>query len=140
MNYFKAISANAPSYSLPVANINTDSQTCSVFFFSEGGLFTFTSHPAIDETRSVLKKFAAVFGLTYRRYLDLKIAEEQTRQAVKQASIDRVRAEIASMRYTDDLQRIIPLVWRELITLGVPFVRCGVLLICQPPKGSRLVF
>ncbi len=56
-------------------------------------------------------------------------AEAQAREAEQQASLDRVRAEIASMRTADDLQRITPLIWRELTTLGVPFFRCGVFII-----------
>lgn len=148
LNYYKAITTNAPQYSLPVTNNNTERQICSVFFFKEGAVFTFTSHPLAAETRLVLEKFAAVFGLTYRRYLDLKVAEEQTQLAVKQASLDRVRAEIASMRSTDDLQRITPLIWRELHTLHVPFVRCGVFIVDEDnqithaylstPKGQVL--
>jgi signal transduction histidine kinase len=33
------------------------------------------------------------------------------------------------MRTAEDLQRITPLIWKELTTLGVPFVRCGVFII-----------
>ena len=61
--------------------------------------------------------------------MDLKEAEAQAREAEQQASLDRVRAEIASMRTSDDLQRITPLIWRELTTLSVPFIRCGVFII-----------
>jgi len=55
--------------------------------------------------------------------------EAQAHEAVKQASVDRVRAEVASMRSTTDLERIIPLVWNELTILGVPFTRCGVFIM-----------
>jgi ligand-binding sensor domain-containing protein/signal transduction histidine kinase len=54
---------------------------------------------------------------------------EQAREALQQASLDRVRAGIASMRTAKDLERITPLIWRELTTLGVPFFRCGVFII-----------
>ena len=33
------------------------------------------------------------------------------------------------MRTTTDLERITPLIWNELKTLGVPFVRCGVFIM-----------
>ncbi|MBA4411575.1 MAG: histidine kinase [Odoribacter sp.] len=33
------------------------------------------------------------------------------------------------MRTVDDLQRITPIIWHELIALGVPFIRCGVFII-----------
>ena len=76
-----------------------------------------------------MKRFATGFSLTFRRYQDLKQAEAQAREAIKQASVDRVRAEIASMRTTNDLERIQPLIWNELTTLGVPFTRCGVFIM-----------
>src|SRR5205814_4010480 len=77
----------------------------------------------------VFKRFAAVFDQTYTRFLDLQKAEAQALDAVKRASVDRVRAEIASMRTTNDLERITPLIWNELTTLGVPFIRCGVFIM-----------
>ncbi|MBD0366373.1 MAG: GHKL domain-containing protein [Flavisolibacter sp.] len=33
------------------------------------------------------------------------------------------------MRTTQDLERITPLIWNELTTLGVPFIRCGVFIM-----------
>ncbi len=54
---------------------------------------------------------------------------EQARDALQQASLDRVRAGIASMRTAKDLERITPLIWRELQALEVPFIRCGVFII-----------
>ena len=41
------------------------------------------------------------------------------------------------MRTADDLQRIIPLIWRELVTLGVPFFRCGVFIISEQEQLVR---
>jgi signal transduction histidine kinase/tetratricopeptide (TPR) repeat protein len=57
------------------------------------------------------------------------LLQQQARKAVREASLDRVRAEIASMRSKEDLQRITPLMWRELTNLKVPFVRCGVFIV-----------
>ncbi len=55
--------------------------------------------------------------------------EAKNREAVRRASLDRVRAETASMRTTADLDKIIPLIWNELTTLGISFIRCGVFII-----------
>ncbi len=74
-------------------------------------------------------QFVNVLGLIYTRFLDLQNAESQTREALRQNSLDRVRAEIASMRNADDLERITPLIWKELVTLGVPFFRCGIFIV-----------
>ena len=77
----------------------------------------------------IFKRFGKVFEQTYTRFLDLQKAEVLTRQTVQRASVDRIRAEIASMRTTTDLERITPLIWNELTTIGVPFVRCGVFIM-----------
>ncbi len=134
INYYKALSNHAPQFT---QSVTTEKQTSTCFFFKEGAIFTFTKEPLDTATSTELKKFAAVFGLTYRRYLDLKISEAQSREAVKQASLDRVRAEIASMRTTDDLDRITPLIWNELTVLGVPFIRCGVFIMDDVQQVSH---
>ena len=61
--------------------------------------------------------------------MDLQKSEESTKEAVKQAALDRIRADIASMRTIGDLDRITPLIWNELTILGVPFIRCGVFIM-----------
>ena len=96
--------------------------------FSHGNL-TFITYEPFPEMHDVFKRFAKVFEQTYTRFLDLQKAEAQAREAIKRASVDRVRAEIASMRTTSDLERIQPLIWNELKTLGVPFIRCGVFIM-----------
>ena len=77
----------------------------------------------------IFKRFAKVFEQTYTRFLDLERAEALGLEAIKRASVDRVRAEIASMRTSMDLEKITPLIWNELLTLGVPFIRCGVFIM-----------
>ena len=66
------------------------------------------------------------------------LLERQKKDAVRQAALDRVRAEIASMRSTDDLQRITPLVWQQLKMLNVPFIRCGVFIVDETHDLVRL--
>ena len=60
----------------------------------------------------------SIIDLTFRRYMELQKSEANAKEAVKQASLDRVRAEIASMRTTHDLEKITPLIWNELTILG----------------------
>ena len=82
-----------------------------------------------QEEVEIMKRFTNVFEQAYTRFLDLQKAEAQALEAIKRASVDRVRAEIASMRTKQDLERITPLIWKELTTLGIPFVRCGVFIM-----------
>ena len=129
VQYYQSIN-NQPGYpvkfnmdKIPAHEFHSD------FIFPEGAVFAFTSEPIPEESALILKRFAGVFGQTYRRYLDLQKAEAQAIEAIKRASVDRIRAEIASMRTTSDLERIQPLIWNELKTLGVPFIRCGVFIM-----------
>jgi signal transduction histidine kinase len=96
------------------------------FAFGNLIFITFEHFPQMHD---VFKRFARVFEQTYTRFLDLQKAEAQALEAIKRASVDRVRAEIASMRTTSDLDRIQPLIWNELKTLDVPFIRCGVFIM-----------
>jgi len=77
-------------------------------FFSKGHLSISSPEPRPRETILLLERFAAEFDMTYTRFLDLQNSEAQTRQAIQRASVDRIRAEIASMRTTTDLERITP--------------------------------
>jgi len=91
-----------------------------------------------DEENDVLKRFGRVFEQSYVRFLDLQITEKQSREMLRQASLDRVRGEIASMRSTEDLQQIIPVIWRELTALGIPFFRCGILIFDESFSTIRI--
>ncbi|WP_194973322.1 ATP-binding protein [Aquiflexum lacus] len=108
----------------------TDTKHFGCFlYFKEGCLYAWSAEPHSEGQIGILKKFSRVVEITYRRYKDLLESEYREKEAVKQASLDRVRAEIASMRNTNDLERITPLIWKELTTLGIPFLRCGVFIM-----------
>lgn len=98
-------------------------------YYSKGFIGITSSVPLSENNIHLLQRFAKVFEQTYTRFLDLQKAEAQALEAIKRASVDRIRAEIASMRTKQDLDRITPLIWRELTTLGIPFVRCGVFIM-----------
>ncbi len=99
------------------------------FVFGSKVSLMFITYEPVPEVHDIFKRFGKVFEQTYTRFLDLKKAEAQAHEAVKQASLDRVRGEIASMRTKDDLNRITPLIWKELTALGVSFIRCGVFIM-----------
>jgi hypothetical protein len=116
--------------SVNVQGQGTDTKHFGCFlYFKEGCLYAWSAEPHSEAQIGILKKFSRVVEITYRRYKDLLESEYREKEAVKQASLDRVRAEIASMRNTNDLERITPLIWKELTTLGIPFLRCGVFIM-----------
>ena len=92
-------------------------------------LTRYVKEPFSETDNQILKRFATIFEQAYTRFLDLQKAEAQALDVLRRTTVDRVRAEIASMRTTGDLERITPLIWNELTTLGVPFIRCGVFIM-----------
>ena len=63
--------------------------------------------------------------------------QESNRRLDRERAVERVRAEIATMHTSTDLERITPLVWKELIGLGVPFFRCGVFIVDEAERRVR---
>ncbi|HRX92605.1 MAG TPA: nuclear transport factor 2 family protein, partial [Chitinophagaceae bacterium] len=126
---FKQVDPNAPSHD-DIRHIGGITFVMARTMHGEIGysLVGVVTNPP-QEAINTLKRFADVFDLAYRRFEDLQKAEASTREAIKQAVLDRIRADIASMRTVQDLDRITPLIWNELKTLGVPFIRCGVFLM-----------
>ncbi|MDX1585709.1 MAG: nuclear transport factor 2 family protein, partial [Balneolaceae bacterium] len=104
-------------------------RTYHLYKFSNGFLGAASPGEISEESRDLMKRATGVFSFAYTRFRDLQKAEESARRARQQASLDRVRADISSMRSADDLNRITPLIWNELTTLGIPFIRCGVFII-----------
>ncbi|MEP7253633.1 MAG: ATP-binding protein [Ginsengibacter sp.] len=103
LSYYNAIN-NYPGYPIQYDTANLPKQIHhNEFHFSEGTLFAFSLQQLTDEQRKIFKRFAGVFGQTYRRYLDLKKAEAQAREARIEAALERVRSEAMAMHSSEGL-------------------------------------
>ncbi|WP_194973320.1 ATP-binding protein [Aquiflexum lacus] len=109
-------------------------RTYHLYKFSNGFIGAAAPGEISSESWELLKRATAVFSFAYTRFRDLQMAQASARTAMRQASLDRVRADISSMRNADDLDRITPLIFKELTVLGVPFIRCGVFIIQEKQK------
>jgi signal transduction histidine kinase len=104
------------------------------FFFAQGTLNVNTSQSLTEEEISIVIGFARVLGLIYTRFLDLQVEESKTLEARRQSSLERLRAEIASMRTANDLERITPFMWQQLVSLDVEFTRCGIFIVDEEKR------
>jgi len=77
----------------------------------------------------ILSRFTSLFQQTYTRFLDLKKAEEQAREAQIEAALERVRGKAMGMHSSDDVGEATMTLFRELKNLGIETLRCGVLII-----------
>jgi signal transduction histidine kinase len=96
-----------------------DRRYVSVGFFSKGALSISTMVPPADETNQILERFASVFDLTYTRFLDLKNAEAQAKEARIEAALERVRARTLAMQRSDELAETAAVLFQQLIQLGI---------------------
>src|ERR1700743_3998170 len=93
-------------------------------------LFVFTSQPFDENISSIFKRFAGVFGQTYRRYLDLQKAEAAAREAQIEAALERVRSKTMAMHNSQDVGATVGVMFNELIKLGVEKkARCGIAIL-----------
>ena len=126
-NYYEQLLAGL---SVPIPDFKDEQIHYGHFFsFSVGCLYAWSEVKYNDDEIKILKRFASIIDLTFRRYFELQKSEANAREAIKQAALDRIRADIASMRTINDLDRITPLIWNELTVLGIPFIRCGVFIM-----------
>ncbi len=92
----------------------------------EGGSLVMTTYiPPNEEARKLLRRFANVFGLAYRRFIDLKKAEAQAKEAQIELALERVRAKTMAMQHSDELQDAAILLFQQMKALGVQTGSCG---------------
>jgi hypothetical protein len=111
-----------------------DRRIISIAFFSKGVLSISHPEPAQPEIIELLERFAAVFEGTYTRFLDLKKAEAQAREAQIEAALEKVRSRSLAMHKSDELKEAGELLWNELSKLGIESLSSGYVLIDQEEK------
>ena len=106
--------------------------------FQAGGLFAFRETEFSEEARLLMKRFAGVFNLTYKRFLDIKHAEAQTREAKIEASLEKVRGRAMAMHNSSDLTDAAGTLFTELNKLGINPIRSGFVLLTKNSRRAKL--
>lgn len=113
-----AILNNTTSYlSQPIPDMpDMDFQS---YHFEEGAIWTFSKKPHTAEEQQVMKRFTAVFSLTFRRYQDLQKAEAQARESQIQLALERVRSRAMAMHHTDELSEVLSVLFEQFDVLDI---------------------
>ena len=93
-----------------------------------------TYHPLTKDEQRLFHRFLRVFELAYQRYLDIENAEAQAREALIQASLEKVRAGSLAMQKSDELIEAGELLWHELRKLGIQSLSSGYVLMDREEK------
>ncbi len=67
----------------------------------------------------IFPRFAKVFEQAYTRFLDLKKAEAQAREAQIEAALERIRSKSLGMYKTDDLRDVVSVLFEQMQGLSV---------------------
>ena len=85
----------------------------------------FQGIPYSDHENSILLRFGKVFQQTYTRFLDLKKAEGQAREAQIEAALERVRAKSMAMQKSEDLADLSLELVQQVQHLGIETWFCA---------------
>lgn len=86
--------------------------------FSEGFLYAWSDKKYSEAELNILDRFKKVIELTFKRYIDLKKAEAQAREAQIELSLERIRAQVTAMRESTELLDIVVTMRSEFVALG----------------------
>ncbi len=108
------------------------------YFYSIGmGAIGISAFKRISEGElEILKRFRNVFGLAYRRYMDVMQAEAQAREAQTELGLERVRASAMAMQKSEDLGNAIEIVFDEMDKLNLGIIRCGIGIIDKEQRSA----
>src|SRR6187402_735947 len=87
-------------------------------YFTQGFLLFITYEP-VPDAHEIFKRFAKVFEQTYTRFLDLKKAEAQAKEAQIEAGLERVRSRTMAMHKSDELAETAVVLFKQMIGLGI---------------------
>ncbi|MBK9106564.1 MAG: hypothetical protein IPL92_18900 [Saprospiraceae bacterium] len=113
--YYKEMSA---LLSYPEKTEFNPTESFNVFFFPEGSLNVITAQRLSEVDCKLIQRFAIVFGQIYRRFLDLKLAEAQAREAQIELALERVRARTMAMQRSDELSETAHVLFQQFTALG----------------------
>ncbi|WP_144607413.1 ATP-binding protein [Algoriphagus algorifonticola] len=99
------------------------SEHTSIFIINHEGV------PFSEADNAILKRFGRVFEQSYTRFLDLKKAEEQAREARIESALERVRSRSLAMHHSSELSSVVDALLQEFTGLDFTLTFCIINLI-----------
>ena len=98
-------------------------------------ILRFTKEAFHSEENEILIRFTNVFEQAFTRFLDLQKAEEQTREAQIQLSLERVRARSMAMHSSEELNEVLSILFQQFDVLGITPINVWLSLLDEE-KGT----
>ncbi|HEX6168879.1 MAG TPA: ATP-binding protein, partial [Chitinophagaceae bacterium] len=121
VSYYQAITKTNFQQSVS-ATFKTEKKDQQQYYFNavfqDGSIFAFLNTAFTDEAKTVMRRFANVFNLTYKRFLDLQKAEAQAREARIETALEKIRASTMAMQRSEDLSQTAFVLFKQFKELG----------------------
>ncbi len=101
----------------------------SFLSIGEGGLGLSLYIPMEEKVLTLFQRFHQVFSLAYQRFRDIEKAEKQAREAEIELALERVRSTSLAMHTSQDLSKVVYVVFSELVKLDAQLDRCLILTV-----------
>ena len=109
------------------------------FLFFDIGYFALISEGELPEIDlKIAKRFVDVFNFAYSRFLDIKKAEEQAREAHIEAALEKVRSRSLGMHKSDEIKDVVVTVMEKMNDLNIN-MNGGVSLTTFAPDSNDLI-
>lgn len=116
------------SFAVPLEQTEVE-QFGYFMYFTHGVFYGWCAKPVLDDDKKLLRRFAAVIDLTFKRYFDLQKSEAQAREAQIEAALEKVRSRTLAMQKSDELAETAAVLFQQLIVLGIAPNRLFIILI-----------
>ncbi|HCD88588.1 MAG TPA: hypothetical protein DEQ87_13265, partial [Algoriphagus sp.] len=138
--WFELMKEHAPEiyWHLSKAKADTSGDKLKAYWamseFSGGALIMVTYSYPDEDSRNLLRRTANVFGLAYKRFRDLKRAEEQAREAQIEAALERIRSHSMGMQSAADFGVVTTEMFDQLRNFGEDLFAAGI-VFCDKHEG-----
>ncbi|MCI0620275.1 MAG: ATP-binding protein [Acidobacteria bacterium] len=94
-------------------------------------------NPFDEDSMSIIQSFGQILSFGYTRYEDLKKLEQQNKELRVGLAIDRVHVQVLAMERAQDWGRVLNVMRKELLALGMKFTGCGINIIDEEAQRFR---
>ncbi len=105
-----------------------------LYSIGKGHLGISTYDPITKQQVEVIKRFKTVFELSYRRYMDVALAEAQTKEARIEAALEKVRSRSLAVHQSDEFKNVITIVFEKLEELGIAIEAASINIFIEGSK------
>ncbi|QCX38453.1 GHKL domain-containing protein [Aureibaculum algae] len=91
-----------------------------------------------EDEKNILSRFSKEFQRTYTRFLDLKKAEAQAREAQINLAVERVRAKALAMHKSEEIMKVVAKLKDEVMDLDIPDVIAATIFLNEGEDNVRM--